>query len=168
MKKLAVLIVFITLLINQPVYSQNMNNEDLEKIFYVVSDSLQGSAGNWQMVIEGTLLMCITDENHNRMRIISPIIEEDRLSNEEKQKLLEANFHSALDARYAISDGYLWSAFIHPLRELTKDQVMDALSQVYTAALTFGTTYNSSGLTFPGNEENEKEENIKEVRLQKG
>jgi len=61
-----------------------------------------------------------------------------------------ANFHTALDIKYAISDDVLWSAFIHPLRELTVAQVKDALSQVYYANITFGTTYTSTDLVFPG------------------
>jgi len=169
MKNVSIVLIIISFLTFHSVKSQNMTNNELEKIFYVVSDSLQGSAGSWQFIIEETLLICVTDVNHNRMRIISPIIEEVRLSSEEKQLLLEANFHTALDARYAISDDYLWAAFIHPLKELSKDQVMDAISQVYTAVQTFGTTYNSTGLSFPGNsEENNKEKEVKELKLHKG
>jgi len=108
--------------------SQNMNNSDLQKIIYVVSDSLQGIPGNWQFLIENKLFICVTDENHNRMRIMSPIIEEQKLSNSDRQKLLEANFHTALDARYAIANDYLWAVFIHPLKELSKDQVLDAIN----------------------------------------
>ena len=31
--------------------AQNMNNEELGKIIYVVADSLRGNSGNWQFVI---------------------------------------------------------------------------------------------------------------------
>lgn len=145
-----------------------MTNNELEKIFYVVSDSLKGNNGNWQFIIDGTVLLCMTDETHNRMRIISPIIEDIKLSDSEKQRLLEANFHTALDARYAIANGFLWAAYIHPLKELNKEQVLDAIGQVYTASLTFGTTYNSTGLSFPENsEENNNKKEIKELKLQK-
>ncbi len=158
MKKLFTILTIISFFLNYSGQSQNMSNKDLEKIIYVVSDSLQGVTGNWQFLIEDKLFICVTDEKHNRMRIISPIIEEEKLSNTDKQKLLEANFHSALDARYAIANDYLWAVFIHPLKELSKDQVMDAISQVYTAVLTYGTTYNSTGLSFPGSKgENENE-----------
>jgi hypothetical protein len=145
--------------------SQNMNNEDLEKIIYVVSDTIQGITGNWQFIIEDKLFICVTDENHNRMRIISPIIEEFKLSNSDRQKLLEANFHTALDARYAIANDFLWAVFIHPLKELSKEQVMDAINQVYTAVLTYGTTYNSTGLSFPDKKkENEIKTKLKEEK----
>jgi len=66
------------------------------------------------------------------------------------------------DVRYAIANDYLWAVFIHPLKELSKDQVMDAISQVYTAVLTYGTTYNSTGLSFPGKKgENENGNEVK-------
>ncbi len=31
---------------------------------------------------------------------------------------MQANFDTALDARYAIAKGALWSTFIHPLSDL--------------------------------------------------
>ena len=62
---------------------------------------------------------------------------------------MEANFHSVLDARYAVSEDILWVAYIHPLRELQPAQAVDAIVQVYNAALTFGTSYSSTDLAFP-------------------
>jgi hypothetical protein len=162
MKKFPVFSTIISLFLAFSVQSQNMSNGELEKIIYVVSDTLQGITGNWQFIIDDKLFICVTDEKHNRMRIISPIIEEEKLSNAEKQKLLEANFHTALDARYAIANNYLWAVFIHPLRELSKNQVVDAINQVYTAVLTYGTTYNSTDLSFPGS--NSEIENGSEIK----
>jgi hypothetical protein len=83
------------------------------------------------------------------MRIISPITESSNLSEDEKTLLLLANFHTALDVKYAISDDVLWSVFIHPLNELTYAQVEDAVSQVYYANITFGSSYSSTDLVFP-------------------
>lgn len=165
MKKFMLILFLIS---NTMVQSQDMNNSKLEKVLYVVSDSLTGSPGNWQFMIEGTILFCVTDQVNNRMRIISPIIEEEKISIQEQKILLEANFHSALDARYAYSNDFLWSAYIHPLKELSKNQLIDAISQVYTLALTYGTTYNSTGLSFPNSKKNNSEkEKTKELKLQK-
>lgn len=162
------LLVTTLLFVSVFVHSQDMDNLKLEKILYVMSDSIQGSTGNWQFMIEGTILFCVTDQNNNRMRIISPIIEEEKISIEEQKLILEANFHSALDARYAYSNDFLWSAFIHPLKELSKNQIIDAISQVYTLSLTYGTTYNSTGLSFPNSKnENSENEKTKELKLQK-
>ena len=87
---------------------------------------------------------------------MSPIIEQKKLAYTDMLKLMEANFHSALDVKYAISDDILWSVFIHPLKELNKDEVLSAINQVYEAAVTYGTTYNSTGLTFPNKRKEEE------------
>ena len=93
------------------------------------------------------------------MRIIAPIAEEASITQEQMKRCMQANFHSALDVKYCISDGILWSAFIHPLQELTKDQVLSAISQVYSAALTYGTVYSSGSLSFPTQEERDAKKN---------
>mgnify|MGYP000279780697 CR=1 FL=1 len=64
---------------------------------------------------------------------------------------LVANFHSVLDVKYALSDEIIWSVYAHPLQELSELQVVDAIQQVYAAALTFGSSYSSTNLVFPGN-----------------
>jgi len=77
-------------------------------------------------------------------------MESDKLSDELKTAALIANFHTALDIKYAITDGILWSAYIHPLKELTEDQVIDAVSQVFYGNVNFGASFSSSSLVFPG------------------
>jgi len=159
MKRFALL--FFLGLLGMSVSAQNMDNDRLEEILTEVSDSLSGQPGSWQLMIGEVFMLCITDQTNNRMRIISPIVEVDQVTDEQMGKAMEANFHSALDVRYAISDGIMWAAFIHPLRELRVSQTLDALSQVYSAAATFGDTYASTFLTFPKadkKEEGEKHE----------
>lgn len=72
----------------------------------------------------------MTDENHNRMRAMTPVAQADSLSPDDLRTLLEANFDRALDARYALYKGALWSVYIHPLRELGESQFEDAPRQV--------------------------------------
>lgn len=108
----------------------------------------------------------MTDENANRMRIISPIVEVFKLDEKELNNALTANFHTALDVKYAISDEILWSVFIHPLKELSEQQVINAISQVFQANATFGSTYSSTNLVFPGNLPKEEKE-VKEKPLKK-
>lgn len=130
--------------------AQEMNNERLGEIIKAEMEKVEGGPGNWTFQVGQFPGMCITDELHNRMRIIVPIGEMHTISEEEKTAALYANFHSALDVRYAAADGIMWAAFIHPLKELTEEQVIDALSQVFSAAFNFGTTYTSTDLVFPG------------------
>ena len=49
------------------------------------------------------------------------------IGEEELLNAMVANFHSALDVKYALSDEIIWSVFIHPLRELSEYQVRDAI-----------------------------------------
>lgn len=147
-------------------FAQNTTNETLEKVITRIADTTAGQSGNWQFVVNDRLLVCLTDENNNRMRIISPVTDVAKLSEEELLNALVANFHTALDVKYAISDEVLWSVFIHPLKELSETQIEDAIIQVYNAAQTFGATYSSTNLSFPGN--TKKIEREKPVELQKG
>lgn len=162
MKKL----LFILLLFSFNSFSQTMNNEKLKEIYTSVSDSINGNSDSWQFYVKTIPIISITDENHNRMRIISPIADSNSLSDELIKAALVANFHTALDVKYAVSDGVLWSVFIHPLKELSEHQVKDAVSQVYYANVNFGTTFTSTSLTFPGRlteDKEEKEEKIKTI-----
>ena len=138
------------------VLGQTMNNEKLNTIYTTVSDTIEGNSGRWRFMIEDIVFISITDENNNRMRIISPITASENLTDDTIRASLVANFHSALDVKYAVSDGVLWSVFIHPLKELSEEQVKSAISQVFYANKNFGTTYASSSLVFPGSLQNKK------------
>lgn len=150
MKK-AIVTLLILFFIFSPVRSQEMNPEKLKGIIVQVSDTLQNNGNAFQFKYKQKLLICIYDENANRMRIISPIVKREELEEEELLNALVANFHSALDVKYALSDEIIWSVYTHPLKELSEEQVLDAIEQVFAAAVTFGTTYSSTDLVFPGN-----------------
>lgn len=147
-------------------FSQDMSNEKLQEIYTSVSDSINGDLGGWQFFVKEIPMMSITDTNHNRMRIISPIADSNGLNDELIKAALVANFHTALDVKYAVSDGVLWSVFIHPLKELSEHQVKDAVSQVYHANINFGTSFASTSLNFPGSINKEKIE-VKDVDKKK-
>jgi hypothetical protein len=142
---------FFTFLIFNTGFSQAMNPDKLLEILQQESDTLKANGNSYQFLIKDVMLICVYDENANRMRIVSPIVEREKLGEEELLNALVANFHSALDVKYALSDEVIWSVFIHPLKELSEEQVIDAIKQVYTAAITFGGSYSSTNLVFPGN-----------------
>ena len=148
-----------------------MTNQIMERILKEKVEYLEGVLGNWQMIYQERLVFILTDETNNRMRIFTPFIEVDSLQAGEANQLLEANFHSALDAKYCLFEGLAMSVYTHPLRELTKDQFQDALLQVVTLANNFRGSFSSTDLLFsPGVQEKEepsKEEIEKEKRLNK-
>ena len=106
--------------------------------------------GSWQLTISERPVIIVTDQINNRMRIISPISKTDGMPEDLLRRLMQANFDSALDARYAIAKGLLWATFIHPLRALHDRQFISAIGQTVNLALTFGTTFSSGAMTFGG------------------
>ncbi len=117
-----------------------------------VGDHIQVNGNMVQFVFYNVTIVLVFDANADRMRLIAPIIEVDKLEDNMLMQAMEANFHSALDARYAISNGMVWSAFVHPMSELSDAFFRIAINQVAVAHLTFGNQYTSGALVFGGKE----------------
>ena len=128
-----------------------MSNERLKVLIEkTASEILENQLGFWKFKIGEALVFVITDESHNRMRIMSPIVDIASISQDEWLVLMSANFDRALDARFCVNDNVLWSAFIHPLQELEPQQFLNALDQVITLAGNYGSTYSSTDIVFGG------------------
>lgn len=125
-----------------------MTNEEMKKILYRETQEVQGQLGNWQVKHKQVQLYVITDESFNRMRIIAPIVEQKDLDKKRMEQLLEANFDRALDAKYSLYDQVLWSTYTHPLAELSPEQFRDALDQVATLAINYGSSFTSTDFVF--------------------
>ncbi len=130
--------------------SAAMTQERMEAILRERVDEARGGGGGLEFRYAGVAMLCISDPSHDRMRIIAPIRSEADVSDHQRRLALAANFHTALDARYASSEGVLYAAFIHPLSPLDEAQLLSALRQVASLALSFGTTYSSGELIFGG------------------
>ena len=142
MKKIALIGLLIAGL-HSAVAAEKMTNEGLLKVINEVAESVEQSGNTVQFAYQGLTLILIYDSNADRMRLVSPIIEAKDLQAGMLEKAMEANFHSALDARYATSDGIVWSVFIHPLSDLTPSFFKSAIRQVAIARATFGDQYTS-------------------------
>ncbi|MEL7048882.1 MAG: type III secretion system chaperone [Pseudomonadota bacterium] len=110
---------------------------------------------SWQFTISKRPVMIITDPKNNRMRILSPVADADSLSEDVLKRMMQANFDTALDARYALARGAVWATFIHPLRALHDRQFISAIGQTVNLALTFGTTFSSGAMSFGGGDSRE-------------
>ncbi|MGI9333127.1 MAG: hypothetical protein ACR2RL_08210 [Gammaproteobacteria bacterium] len=139
-----------------------MSNERLESLLRKIDPDVAGQAGFWRLEVGSTDVLVITDQGADRMRIVAGIAQASLLDREALYRIAQANFDSALDARYAIARGTLWSAFIHPLSPLDDEQLLSALAQVVTLAKTYGTTYSSGALTFGGGDSNELLEELRD------
>lgn len=137
---------------SKPTARPPMSNQKLEELIAQITPDAEGKLGAWKFAIQGRDILVITDETHNRMRIMSPVAKRDQLDTNELARLLEANYGSALDAKYALRDQTLWSVFTHPLGELSEEQFLDCVAQVANLANNFGGSYASSNLFFGGGE----------------
>jgi hypothetical protein len=133
-----------------PLEKQAMNNQRLGVLIQGIADDVEGQPGYWRFSLHDYPATVITDEKADRMRIIVPIAEIKDVDSDRLIRLMQANFDSALDARYSIAKGILWSAYIHPLSELSEHQFIDGLAQAVNLAATYGTTYSSGALIFGG------------------
>lgn len=147
----------------------SMNNSRLEDIIHRLDKTPEGSDGMWQLKVGNHAVTVITDEEADRMRIVIPITETSELTEKHLYRIMQANFDSALDARYAIAKEILWSAYIHPLSTLSDEDFLSGLGQTVNLVDTFGSSFSSGSSTFIGGDSKglKEKELIKEL-LKKG
>ncbi len=128
----------------------HMSNPHLDALIRRIDPEARSQDGKWQFTVAGTPVILITDEDADRMRIMSAVVTTDELDGKTLMRLMQANFDSALDARYAVAHGTLWSTFIHPLSALQDREFLEGLGQVVNLVHSFGSTYSSGALIFRG------------------
>ncbi len=121
-----------------------------------------------QFSIEGIPVMIVADATADRMRAMVPIASSDGLKQEDLLRMMQANFDTALDARYAVANGRLWGVFIHPLSPLKQDQLISALVQTVNVARTYGQTYSGGAHVFGGGDSNGIYQDLFEELKKKG
>ncbi len=113
---------------------------------------LEAVGNTWRFVAFGRGVLVLSDPVAGRMRMMTPVLDAQGqpvdLHPAVMGRLLNANFDTALDARYAIHAGQLWSVYLHPLPTLTRTDFDSGVVQILTLAQTYGTTYSSSGVRF--------------------
>lgn len=133
-----------------------MTNQDIDLFFEKVGLSahvekqLQEPSCVWTLNVGAIPVLIQTQASANRMRIVGYITEQADIEPGQLLDMLEANYHSALDARYALADGYVVAAFLHPFKELDGNQFVLGMYQVIRCAETFGTYYSGGTMVFGG------------------
>ena len=136
------------------IHAQNMTTDRLHSVLQKNADEVERNANQWQFSIDDQVFICIADENADRTQLKNALV---------------ANFHSALDVKYAISDDLIWSVYLHPLKALSEDQLTSAIRQTHRAAVTFGDTYQSTDMVFPAAQrEDHQKEKERPVPLKQG
>ncbi len=127
-----------------------MTQQALHEIIAATGQDVRAEGNLVAFKLRDVPILCVSDPNADRMRFVAPVKRIQDAAPEEVVAALQANFHSALDVRYALSNDMIVVAFLHPLSPLTREQVVSAIAQVASARETFGSTYSSGALTFRG------------------
>ncbi len=125
-----------------------MTQGEMELAFAEVVEKIDGPTGMIRGQVEGVNVVLVSDPANDRMRLVVGIARADQLDRRTLEILLRANFHTALDARYAISDGVVYGTYLHPLSTLTRADLRSAVHQVVSLQQTFGSTFSSGALQF--------------------
>ena len=139
----------------QPQPQPPMTNARLGQLIQRIDPEAKGKPGFWQLTVEKRRVLVITDERADRMRIITEVAAAGNIEPPLLYRLMQANFDSALDARYAIGRNVLWSTFLHPLKTLQDGDFISGVGQVINLAESYGSAYSSGGVTFGGGDSSE-------------
>ena len=134
--------------IQNSLLAQGMSERKLERIFKKYDLELEGEEGVWMVKYDDRWILIFADDEADRMRIFTPVINRTDIESAEWERMLEANFHTALDAKYGLYNEYVISVYSHPLSYLDERQMLNAMEQVVNLADTFGTSYASSSILF--------------------
>jgi len=145
-----------------------MTSERMGQIITALDPDAQTNGRLWQMQIGQTPVLIITDPENDRMRALAPVREANGLTAEDLTRMMQANFDTALDVRYALAKEMVWSVFIHPLGALEKDQFIAGLGQVANLATSYGTLYSGGLLQFGGGDSGELQRQLIDELLKKG
>ncbi len=108
----------------------------------------EGQPGFWRGTRHEVPVFVFSDDEHDRMRLMSPIGLFEELDADLLHVLLQANYDRALDARYAMRGNELWSVVVHPLATLATDDLPSLFDQVVTLAKNTGSSFASTELVF--------------------
>ncbi|WP_147127317.1 hypothetical protein [Shimia ponticola] len=122
----------------------------------------------FELTLSDVPVLIIVDPVADRMRAMVPIRSADGMTPEEMERVMQANFDTALDARYALARGRLWATYIHPLSPLKKDQLISGLGQTVNVALTYGTLYSGGAMSFGGGDSQDIQRQLIEDLLERG
>ncbi len=146
--------------------TDSMTIDRIETIIGRLDDDYERNGNSIVFVFAEYEILLISDPAADRMRVMIPVNDADALDEQELMRLMQANFDSALDARYAIANGMLWSTFIHRLSTLSELDLLSGIGQTINIVETFGTSYSSGELVFGGGDSNaiQRRELIEELQ----
>lgn len=146
----------------------HMTLDRMAEIVLALDEEAEFTGAGFALTIDDIPVLVVTDPRANRMRAMVPIRSAEEMTEEEMLRVMQANFDSALDARYAVAQGRLWGIFIHPFRELERDQFISGIAQTVNVAKTYGTLYSSGAGQFGPGDSGELQRELIEDLLERG
>lgn len=135
---------------DSPAVDGSMTIDDIEVVIGRLDADYERNGDTLLFVFAEYELLLVSDPQADRMRIMVPINDAAGLDAKELLRLMQANFDSALDARYAIANDILWGTFIHRLSTLSEIDLLSGIGQTINIADSFGTSYSSGELVYGG------------------
>lgn len=140
----------------------------LARILTALDPEIEAAPPGYRLTLGDVPVVVITDPVADRMRAMIPIRSADGMTPDEVLRVMQANFDTALDARYAIAQGRLWAVFIHPLAALERDELISGLGQTVNLATTYGTLFTGGAMTFGGGDSVPLQRQLIDELLKKG
>lgn len=133
--------------------------ESMDEVIKALDAGAERTGNRWQFTLQDRVMLVVTDTTAGRMRIITPVALIADLPEGAMERLMQANFDTALDARYAVAQNLVWGAFIHPLDTLTQRDFASGILQTHAIGESFGTTFSSGAISYGGGDSNAIYEN---------
>ncbi len=157
MFRIVAVLVSLLVCVNGPALADRSDNEDgmtiarmndlIDAVGYTVT---RPADGQWRFRIEGIPVFVVTDTRANRMRILVGITKTESIPETLFRRLMQANFDTTLDARYAIARDIVWAAYLHMFKSLSDAEFLSGIGQTVNLARTIGKTYSSGGIAYGG------------------
>ena len=140
----------------------------MAEIVLALDPEAEPTSSGFEMTIDDVPVLVIVDMAANRMRAMVPIRLAEDMPAAELTRVMQANFDSALDARYALANGRLWGVYIHPFAELNKDQFISGIGQTVNIAKTYGTLYSGGAAQFGAGDSGALQRDLLDELLKRG
>ena len=127
---------------------RDMDLDLMENVLGALDPNVERAGAAFRLTVEDVPVLIVTDARADRMRAMVPIRSAEGVSDADMLRMMQANFDSALDARYAVAEGRVWAVFIHPLSPLRPEQLISGIGQTVNTALSYGTLFSSGAGQF--------------------
>ena len=125
-----------------------MTVERMAEILLDVDPETSLTPNGFELTLEDIPVLVIVAPAADRMRAMVPIASVEDVTAEEMLRMMQANFDTSLDGRYAVAQGRVWGVYIHPLAALEREQFLSGIAQTVNLARTYGSLYTGGANVF--------------------